>query len=375
MSRSRRLLLVLVPLFFVLGAYQGRRLFDARARQSAEASLPKVSVLGYEGFFSEAFLRALRAQEGISVELDVARTADEAMRKFLADPARYDLVTLFNWQVAQAAKQLSPLAAKGRLKSALADLSADLRFEPKEMAKDAPQGMLQDMMVPLVWGAVGFVYDRARLGEKSGEALFSWGQALARPSLRKKILLLNSPIDLAYLAEQRAPAPADPASGEGLSRLRKPLAQIAEMATIEGGPWRTGLGGPAPSVPPVVQMSQGEAAFWLGAPDGKKWAFVIPEEGANIWTMGLALSATGAGSPGQAKRRSQAESLVAFALTGAGSDAIAREARAASTNRLEETSDVDARLKPSFVREIPLTRVRPAPSFEDGGAIATMLGK
>ena len=127
---------------------------------------------------------------------------------------------------------------------------------------------------------------------------------------------------------------------------------------------RPGGGREAPS---AIQMSHGEAAFWLARqPQADDWSFDVPDEGGLLWTIGLAMGAS-------ARHRSEVETLLSYLLRKEGAAALAAATHSASTNRLTEALAIDARLKPSYLRSIPLTRLQRTVAPGDADAVFSVV--
>ena len=226
-------------------------------------------------------------------------------------------------------------------------------------------------LVPVLWGATGFVY-RAKSFPEPPQ---SWQDVLKRSDLKGRIGLLAFPIALAHLLRSRQPDATtsgqnqhddDSELGPSDELIKKGLKPVLEVVTVADNALSAGelLSHPNQA---VVEMNSGESAFVLGqAQEMQGWKFVLPKEGAPLWILSLALTqATKAEPAGYA--------LLNYLLETENAAAFCKETRQASTVQRIESLNLPAPVKPSYLRKIPLTELTVLHDFQGANAVHAAL--
>jgi spermidine/putrescine-binding protein len=290
-------------------------------KSAASDATAEIHVLSYRGLLSSTLLKRFESETSIRVVLTEAETPEALWEKLeSATPQSFDLVTLFSYQIPLAASltRLQPLPLS-KLKN-LQSISPDFREIPVDRSFEA--------VVPVLWGISGLLTDTRKISQPP-ETIQS---ALNGKS---KLGLPNSTMELARLI------------GEGKD-LKKSLNSLLESIVLaEDYLSPTSLLRTA-NPPSFLMISHGESAF--GTASEAHFKFQIPQEGGLFWTLSFALHQN-------ARFESEALRVLDFLLETDSSLDIVQSYRQATTNRTLEATDIDARLKPSYLRQIPLNRV------------------
>lgn len=335
--RSLRIpLFIVIVLSFGFGVGWGIKLHrDKQRAQGLLKAAPQLHVLAYKGILSREMLEAYEIESGFPIALTEVSTPEELWEKIETPPdenrPRYDLVTLMSYQVPIATHLLRIQPLDLRLIKNLNAISADFRSIPGDMN--------HERLVPLLWGLTGILY---RAKEFSNPPQ-SWAEVLERkPSAGQgrtpRIGLLSSTVDLTRLLKLPDTEMPD---------LRKPLADLIAKASLSRDFLSAASLFQSPETPSVIQINHGEARFApANSPD---WHFVFPREKASLWILSMALTQ-------EAQNTTEAHRFLDFLLQQKSAVAISRSARQASTNRWVEESELDPQLKPSYLRQVPLTQ-------------------
>jgi spermidine/putrescine-binding protein len=115
----------------------------------------------------------------------------------------------------------------------------------------------------------------------------------------------------------------------------------------------------------LIVVSHGETAF--PPLSDAKWKFFLPEDGASLWVLTLVLHR-------KVADLDMASRFIDYLLEEDQAIRLAKATHQASANRsLEATTQIDARLKPSYLRQVPLDRVKVWRDFSRAREIREML--
>jgi spermidine/putrescine-binding protein len=350
-----------------------------------------IHVLTLGGIFSAEFLSGFERASGVRVSLTEFARPESLWAEFdkPGSSAKYDLVTLVSYQIPQAVQLL-------RLKD-LNESNLDLS-QAHDDFRDIPGDSGRRRVLPLLWGASGLVYNVKNLKSEP----HSWHEIFANHELKGKVVLLGSPAHLAHLEKSLAASAGSSAATDSRDEgvQGKDVDDESEVAESEVAPETTAVEGaengadtpetdallrrkyqtilqaarfsktflsslswtksdvsegqsPPHAVPEVVEMNAGESSFTKDA----DWKFVLPQEKAPLWILTLAM-VQGTQVEGDAYKFMRALTTVE------GAKALSIESHQASTCRCLEQSSLDPRLKPSYLRSIPLTRMQMLVDFQ-----------
>lgn len=325
------------------------RLAALEGRANPDSTL---RVLAIKGVLPREFLLDFERESGIRVIVSEADSPESLWDRFESPTETFDLVSLFSYQIPHAihAVKLQPLdPAKVR---GFGSVSADFRDVPGELGNQR--------VLPVLWGATGILYDSS----KFNSAPDSWKDVFSRGKSIGKVGLLASAIDLArWLPE---PAEGAEESEEPLPEavVRRTLNQLLSMATLSTSAMSS-LELLTHKEFAAIQMNHGETAF-LPA-ESASWKFTLPEEKAGFWILSLAMTR-------ETKSEAEVHRFLDHVMIAENSAKLALGARQASTNKAVETLDIDSRLKPSYLREMPLTRLSLLRDFRSARTLRGMLG-
>ena len=317
-----------------IGVAWGLKIRSDRAERLAKGTaMAHLRVLAFEGLFPQDLVSAFESENGIRVELTEVATPEELWQVLekatsASGAPAYDLVTLFSYQV--------PLAAQlGRIEelepSALVNIenvSSDFRKLPGERG--------HEWVVPLLWGVNGFLVSPEVTSETQ-----SWAEMVKDPKLKGKVGFLNSTMDVLRLISPM------PTGGE--AALEKSLQPIANQVVFAND--FLDASSLLEKTPPalVVQMSQAEAAE---LPESyRSWKFVLPKEKGFFWVLSLAMAR-------DAESKTEGYRFIDYLHEHESSVMLVKTFHQASVNKtLEQSGEIDARLKPSSLRQMPLDQV------------------
>lgn len=310
-------------------------------------------ILALKGLFPRELVQSFERDHGVRLILSEAETPEALWDRFETPGESFDLVSLFSYQIPiaiQAGRLFAPEPARLR---GWDRISADFRNVPGETTNQET--------VPLLWGLSGMLYDTRKIKTPPD----SWHAVLAQTQGKNKVALLSADIELArWLPE---PEEGDEESEEAPTNesVRRALAPVLSSAVLSENPWSS-LSLVSQDLFSAIQMNHGETAF-LTSEQAAHWKFVWPEEKAGFWILSLALTRG-------LKDRDDAYRFLDFLLEGENSARLANWTHQASTNRAVESLAIDARLKPSYLRQAPLTRLQILRDFQGARSVRAALG-
>lgn len=372
--------------WWAITTWKGQRLATNNKVPSGAVTLRLLSI---QGILPPTLVERFQSETGVHLAIDEVATADEIWTRILetetpagggrddlgtdtdtegesaaATSRLYDVISLFSFQ-APAAIRMDRLANLDfRHFSNRAALSADFT--------DLPGVTGAHRFIPLLWGLTGFLFDATQW--KQGFP--SWESVFAEPKLKKKIHLLDSPIDILYLLARRFPDSKglelfehEGGPDEYIGELKKMLTKLAaDTRLLNSSPFATATIHAESELPrdgSVIQIAHGEAASLVGEKNGLKnsWQFVVPEEKALMWILSYAITE---GTP----HMKEAVQFVDFLLDRQVALQLTQASRQASANRfVEDQQDLHPWLKPSYLRQVPLNRIHMIHDFHAGLAL------
>ena len=354
LSPFRKSLLLVVPLSFGIGIWWGVVQYRARMKR-AETYERSLNLLAVKGIFAPEELRRFEMREKISVKLTEISNPEELWLRFESSQGEFDVVTLMNHQIRPALDR-----------NKLAILPLDTHAREQHVAADFshwPGVEVFPTTLPLLWGVNGFAVRGATGAAASKpDKEMSWTELMA---FGHGLRLLLSPLDLALLIEQTDPQ-AELILADQQGRLKRKIEELMHHAEIGSDGLLSGLSEAPNAGLSALQMSHGEFAFLsTGILEG--WRFLLPQSKARLWIMSLVLSQS---SP----HREEGSAFLRHMLTADSAAGLVRSSHFASTIRdLEPIKVIDAMLKPSYLRRLPMERLQFFKVFENEMLIGQML--
>lgn len=337
--RSLKLpLAIVVLLSFAFGLGWGIKIYRGREHtaRSAVSSQAALQVLSYKGMLDPQLIKEFEDSSGLIVQVREADSPESLWEKLETptDPP-YDLIAIMSYQLPLANQlvRLQPLDVK-KLKN-LSNLAADFRRIPGDLN--------HEFVLPISWGLTGILYDT----RKVSQPLETWRAALQTKG-KNRIGVLASTVDLVrFVGGDEDENESETVSPKNQEFLRRSITKFVEGMTVSQDFLSASTLFQGAEPPSILQINHGETAF--PPADDKVWKFVLPEERASFWILSMALTR-------DAKHAAEAHQFLDFLMEKESALALVKSSRQASTNRLVEESSLDQKLKPSFLRQVPLNR-------------------
>jgi spermidine/putrescine transport system substrate-binding protein len=333
MQKLRIPLLIVIALSFTLGVSWGIKLH--REREEALGRMRpanEVKILAYRGLITPQLLKTFHSRTGIRARVKEVATPEELWNELESSKTGEgpDVVSLFSYQV--------PLANQlGRIQpvdlTRLPNMSA---ISPDFL--DLPGDRSLGRVVPVLWGLSGMLLDRERAGQ-----FVSWSEILRDPTLKNKVGLLPSTADFLRLV-----APVESREKTSINHLDRAISPWLGHAKLSNHFLSPKSLLTETDKPLALMISHGESAF--KPLNGPEWKFVIPREKATLWVLSFALAR-------DAKAETESHQFLDFLLERKTAISLIHDYRQASTNRRIEQEKIDPRLKPSYIREFPLSQM------------------
>jgi len=328
-----------------VGVYLNLQLNREKELERARVTL---RVLTYKGLLSANLLKEFEEHAQIRVQTEEVANPEELWDRLetsaLNPSQAFDLVSLFSYQVPLAA-QLGRIRAIDEEKLPNIGLvSPDFRYLPGEPAF---KGVL-----PVLWGVVGVMHREPTPPSFPK----SWRELFSENRFKGKLALPSSTFLVWELGELLGTVPD----------LKKTVAKITSHAVVVSDFLTPASALTNESNPSVLVVSHGEAAFPpLQSPE---WKFTIPGVGGFFWSLVFALHP-------YSRKVNEAHELLDFLLEFRSALSLSENFRQASTNRRVEESDLDARLGPSYLRQIPLHSLEIPKDFNRAREIRELLNQ
>jgi spermidine/putrescine transport system substrate-binding protein len=325
-------LLWIIPFSVILGFLFG---YEKRTQHHNRLHPPVwLRVLSLNGVIPDSVVQSYREKYHVRILQNTANDVAQ-MEFFLKDMEEsYDLVIAYGYQLKAYENKLTQLPEKwvNRL-----PIAPDLARSPNAPAAN--------QAIPLLWGLEGILVNERR--STTASELTSWSDLMRLPQLKKRIALSSNPYELAGHLQRRNLISADVinslGSNQGQSQVRSLLDavelqwNVQEERLVNEAVW-------------AMQMSNGQAANI-----GKKhshFKFVIPDEGSTLWTINIAV-------PKSSTKPQIAQSFIDYLFEPDVSKSIVKASKEATVHRdLENDPELDAMEKPSFLRHVPVRRIR-----------------
>lgn len=250
----------------------------------------ELNLFGWSEYVPQAVLDKFTAETGIKVNYETYASNEEMLSKLLGGAATYDLIQPTDYVI-------EALRAKGKLEA------IDFKNVPnfKNIAKEyrnLPHDPEQKYSVPYMAGTVGIVVNTEKVKEPlTGLADVFSGKYSGR------IVALNDNRELLTWALRVLGADINQVTPDNIAKARPVLAKwLPQIKLYDSDSPKTAL---LNGDVDVGVVWSGEAAILYR--ENKKFAYVLPKEGAHLWIDSLAI-------PKGAPHKDAAEQFINFIL-------------------------------------------------------------
>lgn len=327
MRRLKLPFFLLLVVAVLLGIAWGLKIQKNTAKRKApESDATTLKVLAFKNTFPTSVIRAFEGQANVKVQL-VEEATPETLMAHLDRDQHFDIVTLLNHQTFQAASTLKIQPLKLTDISGANSISSDFLDLP---------GASSPSVIPILWGLNGFATD-----DESQKKSETWTQLLSAKvdgglSLKPSVMSLAILTQIVSGSGQTDAAFTDRAKQLSAqnSHTTNFMASSSDFDLERGG----------------FQVSHGEALFPPFAESA--WRFQLPTDGVELWILSLSLGSKAENSEG-------AKKFIEFLLKPASAGVLSTQAHQASCNKgVEKLTKVHPGLKPSYLRTVPLERLK-----------------
>lgn len=242
-----------------------------------EAPAPELRIFTWSEYFDDAFLKSFGEKNGVKVKADYFSSNEEMLAKLqiVGSDSGYDLILPSDYMVGTLIehKMVRPID-KSKLSSLLADFDKDAlnpEYDPDLR-----------YTVPLAVGTTGIAVNAK--AAPNAPATLSWKEMMENPAYKGKVTLLDDSkevLQMAFMILGKTMAAATEADVHAAFAYLK-----AHKAQIKGFP---------PETRPVIEADECTLCMAYSgdvlsvAKDKKDVRFVVPTDGATIWTDNLAI--------------------------------------------------------------------------------------
>jgi len=291
----------------------------------------RLKILTDRKLIPEELVKEFLVRHKVLIEQDIVSSKKEIESRLLDPSHRYDLVSLYSWQIPELISKQTLSRYNKKLVPNIKSIAADF----KRMAFDPEL----DYSLPLFWGVNGILYNRTQIQRKFS----SWKDLLADERLSSKLALQSEPRELVAGLIRREEVNFDTAKHDTISKAingllpfttHSPENVIKLMAKNEI--W-------------AGEVSHGLASILISHSDN--FAFEIPEESTTLWVLTLALCR---GS----EHKDMVSQLFDFMLSRDSVLKMVKYHNEATAVTTVENLPIHAMLKPSYLREFPLNKLQ-----------------
>jgi spermidine/putrescine-binding protein len=328
MARFWKIFFLAIIFSFGWGAWWGFFNYEKEHPHSAMGS--ELRILAELGFFTPTFAADIEKSFKVHLAITEKPTLQEYLREALSHYQDYDIIEMptFALKSFLIDNLFQPL--DGTLVNQFTNISIDfhhLDFDPDDK-----------YLVPLSWSISGFLIDAKEIS-LSEETLSEILGAKA------KMTLLNSPIELFSLASKLKPMLANWVETDQATQIAQTLKDLRNKnLTLSADPRDELKSGDVQ----VAQIQQGRAARLVG--NGSRYRFVLPKERGTLKISFIGVSKG-------ARDKSAAEDFISILLRPAWNKKLVEQNEEAAVVIALNESELPLLQKPSFIRNVPLSRV------------------
>lgn len=317
-----------VVLSFLWGAWWGFYNYEREHPKAPRGSI--VKVLAEKGYFSSAFLEDFEKNFKFHIELTERQSTQELLRESLSHFSEYDVLVLpsFTLKSFLIENLFAPLDSN--LSRLFSNVSIDfqhLDFDPDNR-----------FLMPLSWSISGFVLN-TKLATGFSESLPDLLQA-------KSVALLDSPVEIFSIASKLKPVLKNWVETDQTESISEMLKDLRKKNVVFETDTRVRISSDSGVV--VAQMSQGRAAKLMGPQSPYK--FFLPKERGTLKISYVGISRS-------APNRTLAQSFIDILLRPAWNKKLVQQNEEGAVVMALNDSDLPPLQRPSFIREVPLSRV------------------
>ncbi len=260
------------------------------AALDVSAAKKEVNLFGWSEYVPQAVLDQFEAETGIKVNYETYASNEEMLSKLLGGAAEFDLVQPSEYVV-------EALAAKGKLEPIdFANIPNIKNVAPEFLRQ--PHDPEQKYSVPYMAGTVGIVVNTAKVKEPvAGMADVFSGK------YKDRIVALNDNREILTWALRVVGRDINTISPEAIAAARPVLAKwLPQIKVYDSDSPKTAL---LNGDVDIGVVWSGEAALLYQ--EDKKFAYVLPQEGAHLWIDSLVI-------PKGAPHKADAEKFINFIL-------------------------------------------------------------
>ena len=355
-SGTRHFLIILVAL--IIGGAVGGLIYKSRMNKLAEAANTKIElrVLALQGMFRPELLKKIEAEQHIRINLVEANDPEALWDLFDAPGGTpYDVVSLMSYQV-PAAMQMTRLLALNASKLDWLKISSDFR--------DIPGDPTHNHAMPILWGLTGMLYNT----QKFPEPPETWREVLTDGKRAGRVGALRSPIDvltwlggLSGKASERDESSDVGPSDQDIAKDLKPILKQVKFSKTSLSSMDLVNRENAENSLDVIQINAAEAG---GLSEAKKtnWKFALPQNTSPLWILSLAVT-------NDSKMSAESLGLLNALTETEFAKSLSQTSHQSSTMLSTESSSLAAIYKPSYLRQIPLTKIQMEHDFLGARAV------
>jgi spermidine/putrescine-binding protein len=198
---------------------------------------------------------------------------------------------------------------------------------------------------PLLWGIEGILVNERRFTSVS--ELTSWSDLMRLPQFKKRIALPHNPYELAGHLQRRNLISADVMTSLGSNQGQLQIKGLLDAVELQ---WNVQEERLLNETVWAMQISNGQAAgVSRKAPH---FRFVLPDEGSTLWTINVAVPKSSSQTPA-------ARQFINYLFEAQVSKRMQVASKEATVHKdLENDPELDPMEKASFLRRVPVRRIR-----------------
>ncbi len=343
----------LVILAALIGIGIGLLRIERQKRRLSLRAQSNLKILSLRGILSPELRELFEKSSGSKISLTEVENSEDILPQ-LSESA-FDAVILFENQISQAV-QSGLIQSGGVLANSFLQ---DLANVPTDFSDFSGRPNSKNVL-PILWGVTGYAQLSAATAEAPSCTLWvAWLQN-AKAERSRVLGLPNSTREIEHLADC-----ASARTGGGPTVFSSSNAELNHWATriqLSASELSAAEFTNTATPPQFVVTSHGSMAF---APL-KEWKFSTRSDESELWILEVALTTA-------TKNQKAVTEFFDFLSSHEASRMLIDFTHQASPNRLVEKDELDPRLKPSYLRQIPLTQYHLRPESPRAGEIRKYL--
>ena len=332
MKRFQKVILFSIPIPLAVGLWMG---WKSGVRKAYQRIWPQsghiLRVLSFDKTLPKFLLDDFQRQTHITVLLDTVLDSNQMLRRLRETPGRYDVLIPYSFDLPIPRSQGDILPLDLNKIPAWRNISTDFLIQSQ---------IYHPYSLPILWGAMGFLYQSGKSHPKTFKDLLT---------KNSRVAIWANPLDVYLHALNLKMLPRGRIRLIRTQTMVMGLAKLLKWVQLESHPSLNDLTSGNAS---AIEISQGRAAQILQ--ENSDLRFFIPRDGSLFWTCNIALAQ-------HSSRTAQAYLFVNFLLKHARS--IVKYSQEAGTiTALNSDSSILPMLKPSYLRQLPLSALIKIPA-------------